>query len=203
MTARRVESDVGGDRAGRSPGAPRGRASRRGRARASGARRGVRPGRGRCRPLRRPSQDHALGRLDPGPQHQTDYHGFLCYRPPRHEYQPRTAPAPSADGQRQPWRWQSSGRRGGHRLPALPVLDAPAPRRRRRGGGGVRVQRVQPGPARPQDRVRHPHVRRADDRLRPDRQGRARPIRPGPAPGHRRLRPALAGTGRRDDVDRG
>ena len=58
--------------------------------------------------------------------------------------------------------------------------------RRRRPGRGDHPRRHVGRPPRP-DRARQARLRRADDRLRPRRQGRARPVR-GRAPARRRLR---------------
>ena len=83
----------------------------------------------------------------------------------------------------------------------------PHPRRRlaRRGRGAVHRGRVQPlrgRPARPQGSADQPRFRAADDRLRPDRQGRARPPRL-PQPRARHVRPDPGRDARRDDRHRG
>ena len=71
----------------------------------------------------------------------------------------------------------STGRRSRHRPPALPLRLLPRPRLHRVRRGRRRLLVVQPGPPRPQGDAREHRPEPGDVRLRPHRQGRARPLR--------------------------
>ncbi len=104
----------------------------------------------------------------------------LCYRAASDADQPRAAPAPSTGA-------RAAGRRDAADRPSVAILVAIlvvlllVDRPRRRAPGALvrrgRLQLLRAGLPDPQEPLDGPRVRPADDRLRPDRQGRARPAR--------------------------
>ena len=199
-----VEPDVGGDRAGRSRGARRGRASWRGGSRATRARRAgrARPGR-RCRGVSASSVRHTCGerkRHGSGPER-----GIGSSIPCMVSFRPACKPA-SPGGSAIAVRPQRAARVAAapskSSLVALPLLlFAPC---LLLGAAGAAVAVVGaysylakdlPGPQAALEAI---DVHPADRRLRPHRQGPAGEARLGP-PRARHLRRHPAGAGRRDD----
>ena len=188
---------------GRSRGGPAAPVSSRGGCRATRAPGAARPA--RSRPEAGSAVTGGTSGSSGQPRRTTpDYTPPYAIVPVVDANKPRAAPAASPNDPPAPpgfW-WIENGPPDPHRDPHRPGHPGVPRRVRWRGVCRGRVQPVRHGPARSRGDPQRARLRAALDRLRPDRQGRARPARLAPPRGHR-VRRHPRRDARCDDRDRG